>query len=101
MALGQKYARGTSAAQRTAHQQWGRDVTQFHAENGGVLTIELLRPEAIWRDPDRVVPLLLNWHRQAVASSAGMLCLTCDTDLQPPAIPSALLVASSASEVPA
>ena len=90
-----------AAAKRTARQRWERDVTQFHAENGGVLTIELLRPESIWRDPDRVVQLLLNWHRQAVASPAGMLCLTCDTDLQPPAIPSALLVATGASEVPA
>ena len=101
MARGQKLARGTSAAQRTARQRWERDVTQFHAENGGLLTIELLRPEAIWRYPERVIPLLVNWHRQAVASPAGMLCLICDTDLQPPAMPMALVVASSASETPA
>src|SRR4051794_38823125 len=90
-----------AAAERMARRQWERDVTQFHAENGGLLTLELLPLEAIWREPDRVVPLLVTWLRQALACLAGMLCLTCDQSVQPPALPMALLVATGPATEPA
>src|SRR4051794_16307460 len=93
--------RPNAAAQRAHRRRWERDVTRFHNQSGGLLTLELLRPTAMLSDFDRTGQLLVNWYRSAAASPAGMLCLTCNADLQPPVVPSALLVSSNATERPA